>query len=370
MPEAARSVADLMRRLILLFILALIASPARADTELVPAFPDAIKGPAAAHGAIIWNHGLSQTEADAAAALPATMAMFRDAGWDVYRLNRGIVADREDTSTEALLAAIDSVKAKGYAKLVTAGQSFGSWISLTAAGRTDKLTAVLVNAPAAYGDASKRGFERNATLLFPKLEALPHIPVVIAFFNHDLFDPGGRGPKADQILTERGVPHLIIDRPAVLEGHGSGSSIYFAKRFGPCWLATAETGQVPALSSCETQWGESPSADLPVPADLAITPGGLAGKWYGNYTSGREVMLVVTRIDGTTAQGSLITGPTNGARGSTTEGTGQVVDGSLVFASPNRPKVTLTPAADGSANLLWVSTDERSRLAAVLHRVP
>ena len=230
MPEAARSVADLMRRLILLFILALIASPARADTELVPAFPDAIKGPAAAHGAIIWNHGLSQTEADAAAALPATMAMFRDAGWDVYRLNRGIVADREEASTEALLAAIDSVKAKGYAKLVTAGQSFGSWISLTAAGRTDKLTAVLVNAPAAYGDANVRGFERNATLLFPKLEALPHIPVVIAFFNHDLFDPGGRGPKADQILTERGVPHLIIDRPAVLEGHGSGSSIYFAKR--------------------------------------------------------------------------------------------------------------------------------------------
>jgi len=359
-----------MRRLILLLILLMATNPARAETELLPAFPDAMKGPAAAHGAVIWNHGLSQTEANAASALPATMAMFRDAGWDVYRLTRGIAGDTEDTSTTALLAAIDTIKAKGYARLVTAGQSFGSWLSLTAAGRTDKLDAVLVNAPAAYGDASKSGYERNATLLFPKLDALPHVPVVIGFFNRDLFDPGGRGPKAEQILTERGVPHLIIDRPAVLEGHGSGSSVYFAKRFGPCWLAVAETGQVPPLASCESHWGESPSADLKLPANLVITPGGLAGKWYGNYTSGREVMLVVSRINGTAAEGMLITGPTNAGAGGTTEETGQVIDGSVVFAMPNKPRVTLTPAADGSATLLWVAADERSRLAAVLHRVP
>jgi len=359
-----------MRPLILLFVLALVALPARAETELEPAFPDAIKGPAAAHGAVIWNHGLSQTEPDAASALPAVLTLFRDAGWDVYRLKRGIAGDTEDTSTAALLIAIDTVKAKGYGKLVLAGQSFGSWISLTAAGRTDKLTAVLVNAPAAYGDASVHGFERNETLLYPKLEALPHIPVLISFFTRDRFDPGGRGPKADRILTEHGVPHLIIDRPAVLEGHGAGSSVYFAKRFGPCWLAAAETGQAPALASCETHWGETPSADLRVPADLAITPGGLAGKWYGNYTSGREVMLVVTRIEGEAATGALLTGPTNSGPGGSTAETGQLVGGNLVFAVPNKPTVTLTPAADGSATLLWVAADEKSRLAAVVHRVP
>jgi len=359
-----------MRRLFLLLMLALITRPAWAETELVAAYPEAIKGPAAAHGAIIWNHGLSQTVADAASGTPAVMAMFRDAGWDVYRLNRGIAGDREEDSTEALLAAIDKLKGEGYAKLVTAGQSFGSWLSLTAAGRTDKLTAVLVNAPAAYGDASYAGFERNSTLLYPKLEALPHIPVIISFFTHDLFDPGGRGPQAERLLTERGVPHLIIDRPAVIEGHGVGSSVYFARRFGPCWLAAAETGQAPALSSCESHWGDAPSADLALPADLAIAPGGLAGKWYGNYTSGREVMLAATQIEGQTVKGFFAVGATASGSGTTVPVTGQVVDGALVFAGTNKPKLTLTPAADGSASLLWVSADGNSRLAAVLHRVP
>src|SRR5580693_7318058 len=134
-------------RLALLLMIALNWSPAWAATELIAAYPDMIKGPAAAHGAIIWNHGLSQEEANAKRPPPPVMEMFRDAGWDVYRLNRGIAGDREEDSTQALLDAIDSLKAKGYAKLVTAGQSFGSWISLTAAGRTDKLSAVLLNAP-------------------------------------------------------------------------------------------------------------------------------------------------------------------------------------------------------------------------------
>src|SRR5579859_297522 len=357
-------------QLILLLVLVLTASPARAGTELVAAYPDALKGPAAAHGAIIWNHGLSQQEADATAPLAAVMTMFRDAGWDVYRLNRGIAGDREEDSTQALLAAIDELKAKGYAKLVSTGQSFGAWISLTAAGRTDKLSEVLVNEPAAYGDASVRGFERNETLLYPKLEALPRIPVVISFFNHDPFDPGGRGPKAERILTARGIPHLIIDRPAVLEGHRSGSSVYFAERFGACWLAAAEAGQAPALPACESHWGERPSPALSLPADVTITPGGLAGKWYGNYPNGREVMLTVLRVAGDRAMAILSTGPTESLPGASSERAGLVTDGTLVFAEAGKPRLTLAPAADGSASLLWVSADEKSRLAAVLRRVP
>ncbi|GGF21232.1 hypothetical protein GCM10011611_29160 [Aliidongia dinghuensis] len=360
----------LLRTLTLLAILALAVPPARAETELVAAYPEAIRGPAAAHGAIIWNHGLSHDEAVATAPIAAVMTAFRDAGWDVYRLDRGIVGDREEDSTVALLAAIDQLNAKGYAKLVTAGQSFGAWISLTAATRTDKLAAVLVNAPAAYGDARTRGFERNASLLYPKLEALHPVPVVVSFFNRDLFDPGGRGPEAERILAARRVPHLIIDQPAVLEGHGAGNSVYFAKRFGPCWLAAAETGRAPTRDACESHWGESPSADLPLPADLAIVPGGLVGKWYGNYTIGREVMVAVTRIDGDKADGVLSVGPTNAARGQSSPLSGHVADGKLVFAGPNRQTLTLAPASDGTASLLWVSADETSRLAALLHRVP
>jgi dienelactone hydrolase len=359
-----------MRRLVLLLLLSLVALPAWAQTQLVPAYPDPIKGPAAAHGAVIWNHGLSQEFADSTSETAAVMELFRDAGWDVYRLNRGIVSDREEDSTQALLSAIDGLKAQGYAKLVTAGQSFGSWISLTAAGRTDKLSAVLVNAPAAYGDSSKKGYERNGTLLFPKLEALPHIPVVIGFYSRDLYDPGGRGPEAERILTARGVPHLIIDRPAVLEGHRSGSSVYFARRFGPCWLAVAETGQVPPLAQCETHWGDAPSADLKLPADLAITPGGLAGKWYGNYTSGREVMVVVTRNEGAAAEGLFLTGKETGEDGGSHRFMGEVSGGALGFTEPSGVHLTLTPAADGSASLLWQSADGRHRLGAVLHRLP
>jgi dienelactone hydrolase len=359
-----------MKRPLLLLLLALVCGRSWAATELVEAYPAAMKGPAAAHGAIIWNHGLSQTEADAAAPIAAVMALFRDAGWDVYRLNRGIVSDREEDSTDALVAAIDGLKAKGYAKLVTAGQSFGAWISLNAAARSDKLSAVLVNAPAAYGDASMRGYERNETLLYPKLDAMRPVPVMISFFNRDLFDPGGRGPRADKILAARGIPHLIIDRPGVLEGHGAGSSVYFARRFGACWLAVAETGQVPALSACESHWGEAPSADLKLPADLVIAPGALTGKWYGNYTIGREVMLTVTKVDGDRAEAIYDVGPTNAVAAESSHRHGQVKDGVLAFGEPGQTQLILTPAADGTASLLWIAADGRGRLAAVVRRQP
>ena len=47
---------------------------------------------------------------------------------------------------------------------------------------------------------------------------------MISFFNDDPYDPGGRGAKADEILSRRAVPHLILDRPDELIGHGAGNS--------------------------------------------------------------------------------------------------------------------------------------------------
>jgi hypothetical protein len=81
-------------------------------------------------------------------------------------------------------------------------------------------------------------------------------------------------------------------------------------------------------------------------------------------------MLVVTRIDGDKAEGVVATGPSTSAAAGVSQVTGQATGSALVFAGPGKPTITLTPASNDSAGLLWVSADGSNRLGAVLHRVP
>jgi hypothetical protein len=89
------------------------------------------------------------------------------------------------------------LKHKGYRRVVLAGQSFGAFISLSAAGRSDAVDVAIGTAPAAYGSARSNptGYTLNATRLYDLLGNVRRE----LFFEGDVFDPGGRGPIADQI---------------------------------------------------------------------------------------------------------------------------------------------------------------------------
>ena len=241
-----------------LFIAAIAVSPilwletAAAQIEFVPATNvTSLLGPGLANGAVIWSHGRSSQAECARAPTPDYIQAFGNAGWDTFRLNRPRSIDNLTDSGLALANAADALKQRGYRRIVLAGQSFGAFVSLIAAGRSEAVDAVIGTAPAAYGSAysNPTGYELNATKLYELLAAVRRAQVALFFFEGDVFDPGGRGLAADELLSTRGLAHLVIDRPAGLSTHWASAGPAFAAQYSACLLAFAG-GKTPELVGC------------------------------------------------------------------------------------------------------------------------
>ena len=246
----------MLRRLpsAVLFLAAVVAAAALlldiavAQTALVPAQDAAsLLGGERAEGAVIWSHGRSLQKECALAPTPEYIGVFRAAGWDTFRLNRSRITDTQPAGGAALADAAEALKQRGYRRVVLAGQSF--------AARSDAVDAVIGTAPAAYGSAQSNpgGFAQNATGLYDLLGAVRRARVALFFFEGDVFDPGGRGAMADQILAAHGLTHVVVDRPAGLLTHWAAAGPAFATQYASCLVAFA-AGNLRAITvDCRTQ---------------------------------------------------------------------------------------------------------------------
>jgi dienelactone hydrolase len=253
----------MLRRLprTVLFLAAIVAAAqsvdtAAAQTALVPAQDAArLLGGVRAEGAVIWSHGRSLQQECALAPTPDYIGGFRAAGWDTFRLNRPRITDTQSASGAALAEAAETLKRRGYRRVVLAGQSFGAFISLIAAARSEAVDAVIATAPAAYGSAESNpgGFARNATALYELLGAVTHARIALFFFEGDVFDPGGRGPMVDQILAGRGLAHIVVDRPVGLTTHWAAAGAAFATHYASCLVAFAAGNLRAGTADCHTQ---------------------------------------------------------------------------------------------------------------------
>lgn len=232
---------------------ALSIKTATAQPELVPAQEAAsLLGGERAHGAVIWSHGRSLQKECSLAPTPDYIGAFRAAGWDTFRLNRPSITDTLSESAGMLAGDADALKRRGYRRVVLAGQSFGAFISLIAAGQSDAVDAVIATAPAAYGSSlsNPAGYGLNATRLYDLLGAVRRARVALFFFEGDIFDPGGRAPTADEILRARGLAHLIVDRPAGLPTHWASIGTAFTVQFAQCLVAFAADGAARGPLQC------------------------------------------------------------------------------------------------------------------------
>jgi pimeloyl-ACP methyl ester carboxylesterase len=248
---------------------------AAAQDILAPAQDTAsLLGGIRAQGAVIWSHGRSLQKECSLVPTPDYIAAFRAAGWDTFRLNRPSVADTLAQSAAALAGEAEGLKHRGYRHVVVAGQSFGAFISLIAAGRSDAIDAVIATAPAAYGSAQSnpQGYGLNATRLYDLLGNVRHARVALFFFEGDIFDPGGRAQSADEILKGRGLAHLIVDRPAGLPTHWASISPAFAAQFGPCLVAFAAGGPGSGALNCRDLEAAAQRPQLPVLSQLTSLP--------------------------------------------------------------------------------------------------
>jgi dienelactone hydrolase len=372
----------------------LLASASAFALGLDPAFPEPALGPGKAKGAVVWSHGRSITTEDSKSPTPAYLQALREDGWDVMRFNRLSRGDTLTDSTKRLVDYTASLKRKGYKQVVLAGQSFGAFLSLMAADASPQVDAVVATAPAAYGsfDEFYDSWRLNATKLYPLIDQVQRARIMVFYFHGDNFDPGGRGDRSREILTQRGLGFAVVDQPAHLTTHWAASSGLFLRRFGDCIRDFANDASLKGEMVCTPRWGTMPSADLKLPPDMfeprapraalpavttsgsgALPQGGKASVgfrdvWYGFYPNGREVLLGIESTQGDQLTAVYSIGPSIDSKHDAiwTRRKGRIADDGFVFQEPGKSTLQFRPRQDGGLAAVWISADGKTSMAGAL----
>jgi len=326
---------------------------------LAPGYADRpARGPADAKGVVIYSHGLAR-EGDPIDATPYVLDDLQEGGWDIVRFLRSRSEDTLDTSIPALAEAVGKLRGDGYKRVVLAGQSFGGWISL-AARPEPPVDAIVTLAPAAFGrrDESPATWEENAAALYPLAENVTAGRVLVFLFQGDAYDPGGRGERLRTIFDRRQIAAAVVDKPAALVGHNAGLTRAFARRFGPCIRDYIEAGEIEKGGPETADRGPLFVCPQPAAARLAALsaaepvaaadadPGAaeLAGRWYGTYANGRDVLFVVSAQGAATlravyAFGEVIRGVNAPAGQTQRQGAFDAATGIARFAEPQAENI-------------------------------
>jgi pimeloyl-ACP methyl ester carboxylesterase len=202
-----------------------------------PAAPQ--RGPVRALGAVVWLHAYYR-EGTPPDPLPC-LAPLAAAGWDCWRQDRAATIDPLGPAAAALAAGTAGLRARGYRQVVLVGESRGGFVALSALAAPGLADAAVLVAPAAHGTRPERRdaalSDYRAALAAMAPDALRRAALVL--FRDDPYDPapGERAAAFRAAMDQRGIPALVIDRPAAPVGHGGGWDPAFETRFGACLRA-------------------------------------------------------------------------------------------------------------------------------------
>jgi pimeloyl-ACP methyl ester carboxylesterase len=237
-------------------------------------------GPERARGLVLWNHGIAGTMVQHQAPPALAIRLLQARGWDVIKLNRhnlGEDAGSYRRAEERVLEEIRAPRAKGYRKIVLAGQSFGGRVALELGTQTADVFATITMAP---GMETTVGNSRSQAPTDHRLRLAKTERVAVVFPGQDdLFGHPERGKTAGPILAQRGRPYLMLDETAGLRGHGGGTGGNFAFRYGLCLEEFVSAESVPAgRFPCRPSDGRDVARELlpPVPRYLKVST-----QWYG-----------------------------------------------------------------------------------------
>lgn len=275
---------------------ALAPAPAHAQYEILQGYEDvAPKGPAAAHGVVIWNHGVKGNQEQGTAPPPSFIRQLAQAGWDVIRIKRDGLNESNWTTAglrhvKRTVEEVEAATAKGYKRIVLAGQSYGGAITLETARRIP-VYAIMPSAPGTGVSAVSLGSPmidaQGTAHLYESLKdgkferAVPILP----FADEYASASPERGARAREILAARGVAFLPLDDISTqLVGHGASSSSLMWFAYGACVVAFLDPARAPAAgpNACGAA-GLPPSPDV-LAETASLKPmameGGTWWKWY------------------------------------------------------------------------------------------
>jgi pimeloyl-ACP methyl ester carboxylesterase len=283
--------------------------PGRALLESVPWLVKN-QGPAAAKGVFYLIHGYDRLKPivdDYDGAQPFVMGLNRQ-GWDVigakvpYRAWGALATDLIGTIAPGLPAKADALRKQGYQRVVFGGQSWGAWLSLVATTRYRmKADGLILIAPATHGTRTNDEGRPNPKYVLNRSEFLPLIagdstPSIVVFFKDDDTDPGGRGAFTQTTFDKRAVPHILIDGPAGLVGHGASWFPLFDFAFGDCFATflaapATTTCRPPPLDDADFRSVLAKSQIADAASHPGVAPSDLVGRRFLAYSDNTASLL-------------------------------------------------------------------------------
>jgi pimeloyl-ACP methyl ester carboxylesterase len=206
------------------------------------------QGPESAKGVLYyirgWSEGLGLDEFHLAPYLTKTL---NEHGWDVIvaKYPQGNVDSRfRYTSVPAAAAFVReraaALKAQGYRHVALGGQSWGSWVEMTADQKpglaADALWLVVPNVygPKVFDNgANNRLFRLNYSNFAALLPAM-HTPSILNTFAEDRWEPGGRASLFGKHFERVRVPYFTVDEPRGFSGHFAGWLPIYDYAYGKC----------------------------------------------------------------------------------------------------------------------------------------
>jgi pimeloyl-ACP methyl ester carboxylesterase len=340
-------------------------------------------GPEKARGLMIWNHGISGTAEQYKAPPALALRLLHARGWDVIKLNRNNLGGNASNltlprATERTETEVRAQLARGYRRVVLAGQSFGGYVSLETAAASRDVFGVVAMAPGVTSFGVNRLDPSITERLITEVKARR---LALVFPQGDaLFDNRVRGPGALRALANRPAPYLVIDETATtISGHDGGTGGRFALRYGPCLADFLDAADSPPPGRIVCSGGREAAAarDLlmnPWPAvahpprdgdalaGFAPPPGGF---WYG-LVGETVVVVVVLRGEGDAvrvlyrAAGPKLSGGVHPARLEGDELRATLGEGSV-------PSIALRRTPGNALELHWTPADGGRTLRTTLY---
>ncbi len=210
-------------------------------------FPE--RGPADAAGIVLWSHGGSGNEgAEWHHGAPPVIRRFAENNWDVVLIQRnekcgGGWGRRGAGYIDNMLAEVGKAKARGYRRVLVAGQSFGAGIAL-GAGASDKVDGVLAFA-LSHGRASCRDILTFKPEMIPQqeryiregIEADVSPRVLVSMATGDQCVNHSFSPMIHEALEKKRIAYIHLDENSIpFTGHSVVRRKEYADLFGTCIL--------------------------------------------------------------------------------------------------------------------------------------
>jgi hypothetical protein len=260
-------------------------------------------GPAASKGVIYWIQGFAQDPPvlDAFHLAPHFLKTLSEDGWDVIEGKVSASQSLTDlqqltlSSVEFVESRLRQLKSGGYSRVILGGQSWGGWVAALAAGESrNNANGLLLSAPdiapPTKGGVPNPYFSRNVTE-FPALIGAIKTPTILMLFADDEYESGERGKTAEHILSEKGVPHRVIDKPSGFTGHFAAWSPIFDYVFGQCisdFLKSADNGACKPQELSDKDYRSVLNIDRIEKPELITSDVDLVGKNFVSYSLKRQ----------------------------------------------------------------------------------